>query len=91
MKQIYNFEQYDPPALNENMLRNEIEKRKVQKQTLLLGIAGILVQIVVLMFGWWNVETHPAITIMCWGYVLSSAVGGSLIAVVYTKKGGLVL
>ena len=29
MKQIYNFEQCNPPVLNENIIRSEIERRKL--------------------------------------------------------------
>ena len=52
MKQIYNFEQHTPPVLNENMLRMEIERRKLHWQTALLFIAGLLLQIVVVLFGY---------------------------------------
>ena len=36
MKQIYNFEQHRPPILNENMIRAEIDRRKLHLQTTLL-------------------------------------------------------
>ncbi len=52
MKQIYNFEQHTPPVLNESMIRSEIERRKLQCQTTLLVLAGILIQIVVSLFGY---------------------------------------
>ncbi|MBQ8802016.1 MAG: hypothetical protein IJZ53_00070 [Tyzzerella sp.] len=91
MKQIYDFERYNPPALNENMLHNELEKRKVQRQTILLAVAGILVQIVMLMFGFLNAGSCPIITIICLGYVFVSVTGGSVIAVVFARKGGLAL
>ena len=42
MKQIYNFEQHKPPVLNENMLRAELERRRLRWQTALLALAGIL-------------------------------------------------
>lgn len=91
MKMIYNFEQHTPPVLNENMLRSELEKRRLRKQTMLLAIAGILVQIALVMFGLWTAETYPLITVISFGYVVTSIVGGSVIALVYTRKGGLVL
>lgn len=90
MKQIYDFEQHRAPVLNENMLRNELEKRKVQKQTTLLVIAAILVQICVLLFGFITIESFPFITVMCIGYVLVSVMGSTVIAYIYTRKGGLI-
>lgn len=91
MKQIYNFEQHNPPVLNENMLRNEIEKRQLRKQTIILAIAGVLAQIAVLMFGVMVGETYPIIAIACFGYVVVSIMGSSVIAMVYTRKGGVIV
>ena len=90
MRQIYNFEQHNPPALNENMLRNEIEKRHLKKQTIILAIAGVLAQIAVALFGILVWEIYPAITIACFGYVLISIMGSSVITVLYARKGGFV-
>ena len=42
MKPIYDFEQMNPPVLNESMLRAELEKRKLKKQTTLIAICGII-------------------------------------------------
>lgn len=91
MKQIYDFEQQNPPVLNENMLRQELEKRKVQRQTRILAVAGILLQVVMLMLGVWSAKSYPVVAVVCLGYVLVSAAGSSVIAVVYTRKGGFVL
>lgn len=89
MKQIYDFEQYNPPILNENMLKNEIERRQLHKQTIILAIAGVLAQIAVLMFGFMIGESYPMIAIVCFGYVLVSIMGSSTIAVIYARKGGI--
>lgn len=91
MKQIYNFEHSDPPVLNENMLRQKLEKRKVQRQTMILAAAGILLQIVMLMTGVLSAKSYPVMTVVCFAYVLISAAGSGVIAVVYTRKGGIVL
>ena len=89
MKQIYDFEQYNPPVLNENMLKNEIERRQLHKQTIILAIAGVLAQIAVLMFGFMIGESSPMIAIGCFGYVLVSIRGSSTITVIYARKGGI--
>lgn len=91
MKQIYNFEQQSPPVLNENILRNKQEKKKVNIQTALLITAGFLVQLAVALFGYSAMDWYPWISILCFGYVLISTTGGSIIAITYTKKGGITL
>ena len=40
MKQTFDFEQFDPPILNENILRRDLEKRAERQRTVLLTIAG---------------------------------------------------
>lgn len=91
MKQIYSFEQTAPPVLNENLLRTELEKQKLQRQTAILAAAGILLQIVVALFGLAAWEWYPLLTVLCLIYVLISATGSGILAVVCTRKGGLSL
>lgn len=88
MKQIYNFEQHTPPVLNENMLRAEVERRKVKAQTMVLAVAALLMQIAVLIFGAAIMKMYPWLTVLCLGYVVISTSGAGVVAVVYTKKGG---
>ena len=90
MKQIYNFEQYKPPVLNENMLRVELERRRLRWQTALIAVAGILLLISASMLGFLVLEDYPWITALCLAYVLFSATGGSVLAIVVTKKGGTI-
>jgi len=44
VEQVFDFEQFDPPILNENILRRELEKRAERRRTVLLTIAGALFQ-----------------------------------------------
>ena len=88
MNQIYNFEQHKPPVLNENMLRAELERRRLRWQTALVAVAGILLLIAAAMLGFLVLD--PWITALCLAYVLFSATGGSVLAVVVTKKGGVI-
>ena len=90
MKQIYNFEQHKPPVLNENMLRAELERRRLRWQTALIAVAGILLLIVTALIGYLVLEDYPWITVLCLAYVLFSATGGSVLAIVVTKKGGAI-
>ena len=91
MNQIYNFEQYKPPVLNENMLRSELERRRLRWQTTLIAVAGILIQILLVLFGFVTKNEYPVITVACLIYVVFSVTGGSVLAIVYTRKGGLTL
>lgn len=89
MKQIYDFEQYNPPALSEREVREEIEKRKLRWQTGIIALAGILIQIIIAVLGIGAMEEYPIIAAFCCLYVLLSTTGGSILAVVYTQKGGM--
>lgn len=90
MKQIYNFEQHKPPVLNENMLHAELERRRLRWQTALIAVSGILLLIVTALIGYLVLEDYPWITVLCLAYVLFSATGGSVLAIVVTKKGGAI-
>ena len=89
MNQIYNFEQYKPPVLNENMLRAELERRRLRWQTALLALAGILLQFVIVLFGYSAIDWYPWISAICFGYVIISTTGCGVIAVTYSRKGGI--
>lgn len=89
MRQIYNFEQYNPPVLNENMIRSEIERRKLHWQTSLLVLAGILLQVVVALFGYSAIDWYPWVSVVCFVYIVISATGGGVVAVAYSRKGGI--
>lgn len=86
MKQIYDFEQFEPPVLNENILRNEAKERKRNGQLILAIVAGILMQIVLILLGWTALDWYPWLSLLCFGYVLVSFTGGGVIAVVYSRK-----
>ena len=86
MKQIYNFEINNPPSMNERYLRKEAERRKLQRQTILLTIASILSQMVVLLFGILIWPIQPVVTLTCILYVLTAALSSGVIVIVFTKK-----
>ena len=91
MKQIYNFEQHKPPVLNENMLRAELERRRLRWQTALIAVAGILIQVLLILVGFVTKNEYPIITVICLLYVVISITGSSVLAIVYTRKGGLTI
>ena len=91
MKQIYDFEKHTPPVLNESMLRNKMEQRKLRLQTALIAFASILVQAVLVMLGFFTFEEYPFLSVICIIYVILSTTGSGVLAIVYTRKGGLTI
>ena len=89
MRQIFDFEQQNPPVLNEAMLRNEQERRKLRRQTALLFVAGLLLQFIAVFVGYSAMDWYPWLTVLCLGYVVVSATGAGVVAAAYTRKGGL--
>ncbi len=91
MKQIYDFEAENPPVLNENMLRNKIEKCKLQRQTAVLALSGILMEMVVLLLGLVSWKEYPVLGIICFVYVIVSATGAAIMSVIFSRKEGMLL
>lgn len=87
MKQTFYFEQFDPPILNEKILRRELEKRAEQRRTVLLAITGALFQAVFILLGVLCWSAAPAVALACVGFAIVSVVGSGVIAIVYAQKG----
>lgn len=90
MKQIYNFEQYEPPILNESILKERIQEKKATKAAILAGIAGFMMQVLMLLAGFIIYTKYPVITMICIAYVIFSVIGGSVISIIYSKKGVII-
>lgn len=88
MKQTFDFEQFDPPILNENILRRELEKRAERRRTVLLTIAGALFQAVFVLLGLLCWSTAPALALACIGFAIVSMVGSGVITIIYAQRGG---
>lgn len=88
MKLIYDFEQRTPPVLNEQMLRAELERRKLRFQTAIAVLAGFLLMIAAVLLGYSAIDWYPMFSLLCFGYIITAATGGSVIAIIYSRKGG---
>ena len=88
MNQIYNFETKEPPVLNESMLRAELEKRQLRRQTTIAAIAGILIHIVLLLCAVLLAKDYFLLSIACVAYVILSATGGTVIAIIINSSVG---
>lgn len=87
MKQIFDFEQFTPPVLNEKILRRELEKRAERRRIILLAVAGALFQVVFILWGMLCRDTAPVLTMVCIGFAIVSLVGSGVITIVYVQKG----
>ena len=87
MKQTFDFEQFDPPILNENILRRKLEKR-AERRTVLLTVAGALFQAVFVLLGLLCWSTAPALALACIGFAIVSMVGSGVITIIYAQRGG---
>ncbi len=83
MKQIYDFESMAPPALTRRLLEKKLEQRKVQRETILVTLAGMLLQIAVFCLAILFHGTYPLFTWLAVGYCIFSLSGGGMLAVVY--------
>ena len=88
MKQTFDFERFDPPVLNENILRRELERRAERRRTVLLAVAGALFQAVFILLGLLCWSTAPALALACIGFASVSMVGSSVITIIYAQRGG---
>lgn len=88
MKQTDYFEGFNPPALNEAMLRRELERREARRRTVLLAVAGALLEIALVLFGLLYWRILPVLALGCICFALVSIAGSGAIAIVYTQKGG---
>ena len=88
MTPIYNFESKEPPVLNESMLKSELARRQLRRQTTMAAIAGILTQLVFLLCAFLLAETSPFLAVCCVIYVIFSATGGTVIAIFMNSRIG---
>lgn len=87
MKTVLDFERFTPPALNERLLRRELEKRTRRRRTVLLAVAGALFQAVFILLGLLCWSALPALSLACVGFAVVSTAGSGVITIIYTQKG----
>lgn len=86
MTQIYRFDYVQPPALSEKMLKAKLERRKIQRQTTLLALAGILAQLCLFITALMLLPENAILSIVCFAYLCVALCGGGAIAIVFTHK-----
>lgn len=88
MKQMDCFERFDPPVLNETMLRRELERRGERRRTVLLALAGALLQIAAVLFAALVREWYPALSLAVGCSAILSTAGSGAAAIIYAQRGG---
>ena len=88
MKQTFDFERFDPPVLNENILRRELEKRAERRRTVLLVVTGALFHAVFILLGLLYWDAVPALTLTLIGAAIVSMVGSGVVTIIYAQRGG---
>lgn len=88
MRQTYDFERFAPPVLNENMLRRELERRAERRRTVLLAIAGALLQVAAVLFAVLVREWYPVLSLAVVCSAILSTAGGGAAVIVYAQRGG---
>lgn len=87
MNTIYNFDEHTPPLLNERMLRDELARRTLRRQTRLLRIASLLVSLCFLLCGVLLFSEYTVLSIACLAFVIFSLVGNGIISFIFYKTG----
>lgn len=85
-KTVFDFEAEDPPVLTQTMLEAEQERRKLNRQTALVALAGILLEICFLLAALLLRHEYPMPAFICAAYMACSSAGGGILAVVYSAK-----
>lgn len=83
MKLAYDFESLAPPVLTGRMLEQELERRKIRRETTLVALAGLLLQIAVFCLAVLFHGTCPLLAWLAVGYCILSLSGGGILAVVF--------
>lgn len=86
MKQIYRFDHTTPPYLNERLLREELERRRMRRQVTLLAV-GSLLSVFCLIFAavlFYNIL--PMLALICAAYLCMAAISCGMMALVLVKQ-----
>ncbi len=88
MRRTCDFERFDPPALTEKSLRRELARREQRKRTVLLALAGTLLEVLLALLGLLYLEFFPALGLGCICSAIVSMAGSGAVAIVFVQKGG---
>ena len=86
MKQIYRFDGGRPPVLRESALREELERRRLQRQTALLALAGMLCLLCLVLVAAALYPVYPVLALVCMIHLGAAVTGACILTVVFMQK-----
>lgn len=86
MKQIYRFDESNPPPLTEKSLRAELARRTIRRQTVILALAGLIMNCCLILTAILLRPVNELLSISCMTYVITAICGSAVIAIVYDDK-----
>ncbi len=90
MDNIYLFDKFTPPKLNEKILQKKLEARYLKKQIILISLSAILMQTLVIILGIIFLNVFAPISLFCFIYTIFSMTAITIVTIFYTKKGGFI-
>lgn len=86
MNQIYHFDSYSPPVLNEAMLRRERERRREQRAVAVAATGGVLILLCLLTLALFLFPVAPKAAIVLSIYLTLSVMGAGVVALVFVTQ-----
>lgn len=86
MNQIYYFDSYSPPLLNEAMLRRERERRREQWAIAAVATGGVLILLCLLTLAFFLFPVAPKAAIVLSVYLTLSVMGAGVVALVFVSQ-----
>ena len=86
MNQIYHFDSYSPPVLNEAMLRRERERRQQQRAVAAAAVGGALTLLCLLAMALLLFPIAPQVSLVLSVYLTLSVMGAGAVALVFMKQ-----
>ena len=86
MGQLYNFNNYIPPVLNEAMLQIKAEQRKINRHIFLLALSGVIINWCFIISAVAVYPVNALFSIACIVYACIAICGGVVVSIVFTEK-----
>lgn len=86
MNQIYHFDSYSPPILNEAMLRRERDRRRQQRVIAAAAVGGALTLFCLLALAFFLFPVAPRAALILSVYLTLSVMGAGAVALVFMKQ-----
>ena len=86
MNQIYYFDSYSPPLLNEAMLRREQERRREQRAIAASATGGVLILLCLLTLAFFLFPVAPKAAIVLSIYLTLSVMGAGVVTLVFAAQ-----